>query len=985
MGYDSRGVRSESMACPQETELSAFIARTLPAGAAARLEAHLADCDDCRRLVFALASSSFADEADTGPAVEQVGRFELIDVIGRGAMGVVYRARDPELDRVVAIKLRRGPSRLEVDGEDRLRREAQALARLAHPNVVAIYEAGRHERTTYLAMEYVEGAPLDGWLATRPPLGVVIARMIEAGRGLAAAHGVGLVHRDFKPRNVFVSTAGSAKVGDFGLVRVDGADPAEATGGVTPALAHTLTMSGAMLGTPAYMAPEQLCGETATEASDQFSFCVTLFEAIYGRRPFAGVTIEQLLAEMRKPLVLPAPPRVPARVGRVLVRGLDVDPAGRFPSMTALLEVLDPRTTKRRRGALVGAVAAGVVAIGGVTFAALAPEPREVCRGAERNLAGVWDPARKAQIRAAFTATGVAYAADAWRGVERILDGYQREWVTMHRGACEATRVHGEQSEQVLSLRMWCLDDRLRDARALTDAFATADRSVVARAVDAAARLARVDVCADARALSEKQPPRDAAAKLRIEGLQADLATARAKADLGQFEDSVAGLGKVTEAAKREAYAPLQAEALVELARVQFMRTGDAKQAEQAMTEAVLVAERGRHDVVRARALIVLVYLVGIVQARTAEGHELVAHASAVIERLVGGEAIEGQLLGNEGQLLAVEGKFAEAEERMARGLALLERTIGTDHVETGRVLAQLSDLARRRGDLDKAVALAERASAIHERGYGPAHPETAKSLFGVGIALEDQGKYDAAAERVLRTLAILEAALGKDHLDLAVATDELGIIRRKQEKLAEAEALHRRALALRETGLGPDHPETAISLDNLGLVIGLQERHAEALALHERSLAITEKALGADHPETAASHGYLANCYLGMNRDKDALAEFQLALERTEKALGPDHFDLAFYLSGIGHAHLGLHQPKAAIGPLERAIRVRHGEGDPMSSAEIDFALARALWDTKQDRARALRLAEGARAPYQQAGKRDVEDWLATHHRRAR
>ncbi|MDQ3299031.1 MAG: tetratricopeptide repeat protein [Myxococcota bacterium] len=964
-------------ACPQDSELSEFIARALPPVTAARLEAHVADCADCRRLLFALASTSILED-DVAPPAVRFGRFETIDVIGRGAMGVVYRARDPELDRVVAIKLRRGQGRLEVEGEDRLRREAQALARLTHPNVVAVYEAGRQDDKTYFAMEYVEGSSLDAWLAKPRQPAEVIARMVEAGRGLAAAHAAGLVHRDFKPHNVFVSKEGIAKVGDFGLVRVEG-EPAELPGPST-SRDLALTLSGAMLGTPAYMAPEQLRGAPATEACDQFSYCVTFFEALYGQRPFPGASIDELLAAMDRPLVLPASPRIPPAVSRVLVRGLASDPARRFASMAALLAVLDPHVRRRRRGAVVAGLALAAVPAGGIAIMAMRSAPTEVCRGAERNLAGIWDADRKDQIRRAFLATGLPYAEDTWRGVERSLDGAMTRWTTMHRSACEATRVHGEQSEAVLSLRMWCLDDRLRETKALTDTLGAADATVLNRAVDAADRLTAVDACADARALTEKQPPRDPAARLRIDGLQAELAKGRAASNLGDFETSVAILDRVTTAAQTEVYAPLEAEALLELGRTRFFLDGDAKQAEQILMKAVFAAERGRHDMVRARAWTVLVFLVGIAQARHAEGHELAEHAAAVIKRLVGAEALEGQLLGNLAQLATIEGKIVEAQQMLERSLAMLEGKLGADHVEVGRAVAQLSEVARRNGDLDRALALAERAHAIHERGYGPRHPETAKSLFSVGMALEDQGKFEPAAEKVTRTLAIIEAALGPDHIDLAVATDELGIIRRKQDRIDDAIKHHSRALALREKGLGPDHPETAISLDNLGLVLGMAKRHDEALAHHKRALAVTTKALGADHPETAASRGYLANLYLDTGRHREALVEFRAALELTEKAWGPDHFDLSFYLSGIGHALVGSGQPQAAIAPLERALKLRGDDGDPASTAEIKFGLARALWDAKQDRARARALAEEALEAYSKLSKRDVEDWLAAH-----
>ncbi|HVK75995.1 MAG TPA: serine/threonine-protein kinase, partial [Kofleriaceae bacterium] len=339
------------MACPSETALSDFVSRTLPGPVEAELAVHVADCDGCRNLVFALASPVAGAAADEAvEPVERIGRFVVTELVGHGAMGSVYRARDPELDRAVAIKVRRGRSRLDGELEDRLRREAQALARLSHPHVVAVYEAGGHDGRPYVAMEYVEGTTLEAWLAGSRTTRAVLDCVVQAGRGLAAAHAVGLVPRDFKPANVLVSTTGEAKVGDFGLVRLDAGEPvrdrdAPGDGDVV------LTMTGSLLGTPAYMAPEQLDGEVATAASDQFSFCVTLCEALFGRRPFAGATLDELRAAMARPLELPAdarwPGRVPAAVRRALARGLARDPAARFASMAALVDALT-RAPRRR-------------------------------------------------------------------------------------------------------------------------------------------------------------------------------------------------------------------------------------------------------------------------------------------------------------------------------------------------------------------------------------------------------------------------------------------------------------------------------------------------------------------------------------------------------------------------------------------------------------------------------------------------------------
>ena len=965
---------TSSTPCPAEAELSRFVIRALPATTAAGVETHLADCTDCRNLVFALASSTGEATGDAAPAVDRIGRFEMLDLIGRGAMGAVYRARDPELERVVAIKLRHLQSRLDAEQEDRLRREAQALARLADPNVVGVFETGVADGKPFVAMEYVAGQTLERWMASPHGVPAVLAMLAQAGRGLAAAHAVGLVHRDFKPSNVLVSKAGVAKVGDFGLVRLDGeATPrAQAALAVDPAM--VLTMTGALLGTPAYMAPEQLEGHAATEASDQFSFCVTLYEALYGNRPFAGATIDQLRAAMNQPLALPAAPRLPPPIRAALLRGLAVDPAKRHPAMSVLVAVLERQPARVLPWVLaVTALLGGAAVIVGLQMRG-ATDP---CSGTEAELAGAWDAPTKEAIKTRLLAAKVPYAADAWRGVEKALDAYASTWTQARRAACEATRVNGEQTEQVLALRDQCLDGRASELRALTTALTTADQKMVSRSVTAATRLSPVAPCADIRALSERAPASFTIVRQRLDQLQGAIAQSRTASSLGKVKDAIATLDGVIDAAKREGYPAVLAEALIEQGRLKFLVDGDAKAAEKTLLTALWAADRGRDDYLRARAWTLLLFLVGNAQARVDEADALFQHGLATVQRLVGAEGLEAQLLGNRGQMLTMEGKLAEAEPLLRKTLAVMERTQGPDHPEIAIALAALSELVMRKGDIAEGMALAVRAYEMDNRIYGPNHPSTAKSLFNVAHAMADEGKYDEAAERIQKTIAILEAALGPEHIDLANAVDELGVIRRHQDRLEEALKLHERSLALREKTLGPDHPETGVSLDNRGIVLGQLGRHAEALADHRRALAITEATLGPDTGDAAASHGYLANTLMAMNKPKEAFTEFQIALKLVEKQLGPEHSDLSFYLSGMGHALLDQKQPKEALPYLERSLKLRNADGDPVATAEVQFAIARALWGSGGDRQRARSLAEQARPNVKPADQPTVAAWL--------
>ena len=319
----------------------------------------------------------------------QVNRYVVERLIGRGAMGTVYAAHDPDLDRKVALKLLRADS-LSASARGRVRerllREAKAMARLSHPDVITVHDVGAFGERLFVAMEYIDGGTLRHWRAARHRSFDDILEVYErAGSGLAAAHEAGLVHRDFKPDNVLVDRDGRVRVTDFGLARsldrpADSAVPAVSAEGssIAPSVAMTLTRSGTVLGTPAYMAPEQLRGEPADPRSDVFSFCVALYEALYGERPFSGRNVRELQAaiERRALRASPITTRVPRWVHAVLQRGLHASPGERFDSMRGLLEALraaHERSRQRWRRAVVGTVvAAGLAAALGL-YARRAP------------------------------------------------------------------------------------------------------------------------------------------------------------------------------------------------------------------------------------------------------------------------------------------------------------------------------------------------------------------------------------------------------------------------------------------------------------------------------------------------------------------------------------------------------------------------------------------------------------------------------------
>jgi serine/threonine protein kinase len=316
----------------------------------------------------------------------------VLGTLGVGGMGVVFSAYDPQLDRKVALKLLRAAAATSLGGTQplarkaavineasaRLRREAQAIARLSHPHVVAVYDVGATEDgDVYIAMEFIEGENLSSWLRAWPrPWTEILETFLQAARGLAAAHDVGLLHRDFKPDNVLVGENGRVRVGDFGLARsVLLPDEGTTTVSAVTSLQGSLTATGTVLGTPRYMAPEQLTGQQVDSRSDQFSFCVALYEALFGRHPLPGNSAVSML-EHKARAVEPVDSKVAVDITRAIMRGLEPDPNKRFPSMNVLIASITPPPL-RRRWPLVAAGLAGLLVLTGLGLAAVARNQRQ--------------------------------------------------------------------------------------------------------------------------------------------------------------------------------------------------------------------------------------------------------------------------------------------------------------------------------------------------------------------------------------------------------------------------------------------------------------------------------------------------------------------------------------------------------------------------------------------------------------------------------
>jgi tetratricopeptide (TPR) repeat protein/predicted Ser/Thr protein kinase len=924
-----------------------------------------------------------------------IGRYVVLSKLGAGAMGVVLAAYDPELDRKVALKLLKsqgGPAL--GNARARLQREAQALAKLDHPNVVGVHDVGTHEGQLFVGMEYVEGRTLGEWMKSteggRPSWREVVRVFAEAGRGLAAAHEAGLLHRDFKPDNVMLGADGRVRVMDFGLARAEADDEDRET--ELPSgpnvLSSDLTQTGSLLGTPAYMAPERFGGAKVDARSDQFSFCVALYEALHGERPFRGSTLHALALSMIEGEVLPAPKNstVPDWLRRVVLRGLLPDPEKRWPSMTDLLAALADDPSVRRRKWWAVATIVALLAGGAWGVAAAVERDTQTCKGFEAKLEGVWDEARRLELEAAFENTGVPYASSTWERVQPWLDDYTEAWVLAREAACEATH-RGEQSGELLDLRMACLDEQLAHVKATVDVLANADQSVVDKAVQAVASLPRLDRCADVEALTaDVRPPSDPEVAARVEELGLRLVEARALREAGKYQDGLALAEAVVVEAESLDYEPLQVRAWLEQGFL-LDKAGEFGEAEATLRRVYEHALGLKMLDEAANASTLLISVVGHGLARHEDGRRWAENAKPLI-RAIGVDETRARYFAALGLVAGSEANNDEARAHHEQALAIREQVLGPDHPEVAGSHNNLGSVSYWEGKHDEAREHYQRALAICEKALGPEHPSVAMSHNNLGSVAWSEGKFDEAREHHERALAIREQALGPDHPFVASSLSNLGLVAESQEQFDEARRHHERALAIKEKVHGSEHPSLATSHNNLGTVAWREGKIDEARGHHERALAIWEKALGPDHPDVATAHYNLGNLALSQEQFDEARGHYERSLAIYEKALGPDHGDLTYPLTGLGEALLNLGEASSALPHLERALTIRTSNaGDPLGVAHIRFALARALWDAPaehgRDRTRARELAELARGAYVEDGEKsaeeleEVESWL--------
>ncbi len=708
-----------------------------------------------QRLFEAVSLNLFDSELVDRREPERLGRFTLLERLGEGGMGIVRSAYDPQLDRRVAIKL----IRAEDDDERaraRLLREAQALARLSHPNVVQVHEAGVHEGQVFIAMEYVVGQTLTRWLEDeRPQWREIVMSYLQAGRGLAAAHDAELVHRDFKPDNVLIGEDGRVRVVDFGLARGHEALAAElgsgersdgvlselaedsdideviergSSGGSSPV--GRLTRTGARLGTPAYMAPEQILGGTVTPLSDQFSFCLALYESLYGQRAFAGKRLKPWIEALRAGDVR-EPPRasgVPSWVFELLRRGLETEPRERFASMGELLGALEGRL-RRTRNWWLRSAALVVVGVGvgvGASFA-MAPseaDEQDPCVDAGAELDEQWSAVRRRAITAALEGVDAPYAGAIASQVATGLARYADDWRAASHKSCEA-HARGDESDDTHYQRSTCLKRRLVAFEEATGILERSAEDALDNAVPLVERLPRISSCVvdDPKVLGALfgAPPE---VRDRVNTVELELTRVDTLTNAGQVEVARALLKKVLRETGDLKFKVLRAEALLADVRVDMAAIDTEPPPMLAKLDEALglgLSEGEYAVVVEAYARSVYLRAVspeGVVTAPTELELEIMESMAA---RVPEGAALRGLLHNNLGSVYLARNDLATARRHIKRAVEDIRALSDEDSVELTQFRLNLvhvtEDPVERERLFDVGIdAFTERLGATHER-----------------------------------------------------------------------------------------------------------------------------------------------------------------------------------------------------------------------------------------------------------------------------
>jgi tetratricopeptide (TPR) repeat protein/predicted Ser/Thr protein kinase len=963
--------------CPGEETIAAYAAGRLARSERDEVDSHVDTCSACQELVFALAKLAAVGGSGHSPTDLPIpanpdstwtpggtlGRYVLIARLGAGGMGVVYSAYDPELDRRVAVKILR-----RTRAGDQLREEARAIAKLAHPNVIAVYDVGEADGEVFVAMEHVEGQTLRDWLRTPRSTSEILDVFVQAGRGLAAAHAAGLVHRDVKPSNIMVGTDGRARVLDFGLAR-------------------TGVEEGVIAGTPAYMAPEQRRGERTDARADQYAFAVALSEALFGtteRAALTGAGGDRGARDEHGPRVdekargdanagadaqredrndAPRGDHDDARrddadalaardadarrawnarrdgthstssrrkvsdgVANALQRARRDKPEERFASMDDLLAELVPPPPRMRAWVFVAALVS-IAVVGGVVIALTRAPAVASCAKAGDSIDRVWNAVRHAEVRASFAATTLPYANSAATSAIAKLDAWADRWRAQANATCTATLVDKVQPAATNALRVSCLDGLAQQLAPIVALASKADPEIVARAGSLTDGLPAPERCGDVAALvAVPLPPAGAASE--IEAIRAELAPHEAAFLTGRAEQVRPQVMALRARAKATGYVPLVARAELLVGRLEISAAHYAEGI-AALHVAAQAATAARDLETLADVWIELSKALGN-DLRTYDEAELFdGYAQALIGRLPDRDERTLELAFARCNRNVTAARAARAAKHCEETIELGEKATPPKSSVVNAARTRLGHFQRMQGDPERALATLQAALDEAIALHGPRHPEVAIAHYVLGIALIDRESFDAGIAQL------------------------------------------REALAIREVAFPGGNVQVAESLIGLGDALGASGKAAESVESIERGLAILES-LGQGESAHAANAHILAGMSLQeLKRDDDALAHFVKGADIADRSLQHREAIAAMGLRLAASIEIGRESYASAVPHLERAIRVlERGKASPAELGKTQFALGQVLYELGDaERARAKAMVAAARASYTAAG----------------
>jgi tetratricopeptide (TPR) repeat protein len=859
-----------------------------------------------------------------------IGRYVVTRRIGMGAMGEVFAARDPRLERQVAIKLLRDdlPMVENKPLRQRLEREAQALARLSHPNVVGVHDLGDYRGGLFIAMDLIEGQTLTQWMEQAHPWGEVQRIFLMAGEGLAAAHRAGLVHRDVKPDNILVGDDGIARMSDFGVSRRVNTDSQSGD--------DTITGAGSLIGTPAYMSPEQFDGKQTDARSDQFSFCVALFEALSGQKPFLGATLKALSAAVHAgpPERIPSRTTLPGWLEALVLRGLSTKPEDRFASMDELLsELRGPAPARRSMRAPIAITVFALTLAAALGWLEWVRRRDDPCLHVDERISRAWDEAARARLNAGVRATGVAWADDSARRIDTEFRRFLATWSDDYAAVCRELKQAPPDDRALLTARQACLEERF-------DAFEVIRRLLEKPTVDTLRQgQANLPAVLSGNGCGAQswyfEVPGDPRRRADFDRLHHALIKLEAEIDLSLSGNHLEQLADVKREAGALGFAQLVAAARLQEARVMEKRA-TAREAEVAYEEAAVLGEAAKNDAVVAAARTLEVSLLAD-ELDVKVAREKVPAMRAAWTRLGRDPDLDRSALVAEATVLRREGQHQLALDKLRRGLAQLSPA---EEVTRCELLRELGSTLVDASQFEEGLATSQQSTECLRRLFGNAHPLLATALMSNAVLLSKVAREAEAQKTVEEALRILE----KD----------------------------------------PDQREYMLALYNRGLTLKRQKKAADARPIIEKAIAIAEKR----NDETR-----LVPMLSGLAETLQDLGDLEAALPASQRAValatrlygdGPQ-LSNALTVNGSILESLGRHEQAAEV--LRRALTAMElPSASPVLREVTRYELARSLWHQRDTRKEAVELVKSVRAYFVQRGPNfkdyvtEADEWLAAH-----